>query len=344
MPIETSSLVVALLEHHLLEGAAEAALPELSLTCAAPADLVAELVRRRWLTHFQAELLLAGRASELVVGAQYILLERLGQGGMGAVYKARHRILKAVRAVKVIHPERLTGTNAVKRFFQEVEAVGKLFHPNIILPHDAGETNGIYFLAMEYVPGADLGWLLDRGGPLGATDACEYIRQGAIALQHAHERGLIHRDIKPANLLVSSTDGRVKLLDLGLARVRALEEEECGPQTALTQAGAMMGTPDYMAPEQAIDSHSVDIRADIYALGCTLYHVLAGRPPFSGGSVMDKLIKHRSEEPKPIESLRPDLPHGLSAIVRKMMAKAADMRYQTPAEVATALQPFSGGG
>jgi serine/threonine-protein kinase len=342
MPIDTPSLIATLLEHHLLDGAAENVLPELSLTCPGATDLVAELVRRRWLTHFQAELLLAGRASEMVVG-QYVLLERLGQGGMGTVYKAQHRVLKAVRALKIIHPERLTGPNAVKRFFQEVEAVGKLFHPNIILPHDAGVTGGAYFLAMEYVPGADLGRLLDRGGPLPPADAAEFIRQGALAMQHAHERGLVHRDIKPANLLVSSADGRVKLLDLGLARVRALEEEGAGPQTALTQAGAMMGTPDYMAPEQAVDSHSVDIRADIYALGCTLYHVLAGRPPFPGGSVMDKLIKHRTQEAQPLESLRKDLPPGLSAVVRKAMAKSAAERHQTPDELASALAPFCSG-
>jgi serine/threonine-protein kinase len=339
MSLDTSSLIAVLLERHLLDAPAEAALPELSLTRTSAAELVAELVRRRWLTHFQAELLLAGRAGELVIG-QYILLERLGQGGMGTVYKARHRVLKAVRAVKIIQPERLTGPNAVKRFFQEVEAVGKLFHPNIILPHDAGEAGGAYFLAMEYVPGADLGRLLDRGGPLPAADAAEYIRQGALALQHAHERGLVHRDIKPANLLVSSADGRVKLLDLGLARVRALEEEGAGPQTALTQAGAVMGTPDYMPPEQAVDSHGVDIRADIYALGCTLYHILAGQPPFPGGSVMEKLIAHRSREAKPLEQLRNDLPSGLAVVIRKCMAKSPESRYQTPSELASALAPY----
>jgi serine/threonine-protein kinase len=342
MLTDCPSLVAILLEHRLLDPAAESVLPELAATCATPSDLVAEMVRRRWLTHFQAELLLAGRAQELVVG-QHILLERLGQGGMGAVYKARHRVLKAVRALKIIHPERLTGPNSVKRFFQEVEAVGKLFHPNIILPHDAGVEGGQYYLAMEYVPGADLGRLLDRGGPLPTADACEYIRQGALALQHAHERGLVHRDIKPANLLVSSADGRVKLLDLGLARVRAVELEGVGPQTALTQAGAMMGTPDYMAPEQAIDSHGVDIRADIYALGCTLYHILAGRPPFAGGSVMEKLIKHRSEEARPIESLCKDLPAALGPVLRKSMAKSAAGRYQTPADFATALAPYCAG-
>jgi serine/threonine protein kinase/WD40 repeat protein len=339
MSLDTTSLIAVLLNQRLLDAPAEATLPELALTCRSAIDLCAELVRRRWLTHFQAELLLGGRASELAVG-QYVLLERLGQGGMGTVYKARHRVLKAVRAVKIIQPDRLTGPNAVRRFFQEVEAVGKLFHPNIILPHDAGETGGVYYLAMEYVPGADLGRLLDRGGPLPAADAAEYIRQGALALQHAHERGLIHRDIKPANLLVSSADGRVKLLDLGLARVRALEEEGVGPQTALTQAGAVMGTPDYMSPEQAIDSHSVDIRADIYALGCTLYHILCGQPPFPGGSVMEKLIKHRSEEATPLEALRNDTPPGLCAVVRKAMAKTPDARYQTPAELASALAPF----
>jgi serine/threonine protein kinase len=340
---DCSALTESLSGHHLLEDAAlSETVRDLVPRFDDPKQLADELVRRGWLTAYQKEIVLAGRAEELILGA-YVLLEKIGEGGMGAVYKARHRVLKAVRAIKVIRPDRLAGKGAVQRFYREAEVVAKLHHPNIILAHDAGEHSGVHYFVMEYAPGADLGQLLQRCGPLPAVDACTYIRQAAHGLEHARERGLVHRDIKPSNVLISPA-GDVKLLDLGLARACAAEEEEEPGSVPLTQDGAVMGTPDYMAPEQAENSRRVDIRADIYSLGCTLYHILTGRPPYPGGSVMEKLIKHRLEQPRPIEALRGDLPQGLGDVVRKMMAKAADQRYQTPAEVAAALTPFCGHG
>jgi serine/threonine-protein kinase len=337
---DCSALTESLSGHHLLD---EAALGE-TLRDLAPRftdakKLADELVRRGWLTPYQKELIMAGKAEELILGP-YVLLDKIGEGGMGAVYKARHRVLKAVRAIKVIRPDRLVGKGSVERFYREAENVARLHHPNIILAHDAGQHGNVHYFVMEFAPGVDLGQLLQRCGPLPAADACAYIRQAAIGLEHARERDLIHRDIKPSNLLVTP-EGQVKLLDLGLARVRL--SEETAPEVPLTQDGAVMGTPDYMAPEQAEDSRRVDIRADIYSLGCTLYHVLTGRPPFPGGSVMEKLIKHRLEEPRALEALRADIPAGLGNIVRKMMAKDAAARYRTPAEVAAALEPYGFG-
>jgi serine/threonine protein kinase len=335
------ALTESLSGHQILEDAVlSETVKDLAPQFENPSQLAAELVRRGWLTNFQKEMILAGRADELVLG-KYVLLDKIGEGGMGAVYKARHRVLKAVRAIKVIRPDRLVGVGAVERFYREAEVVAKLHHPNIILAHDADKHGNVHYFVMEYAPGADLGQLLQRCGPLPAADASAYIRQAALGLEHARERGLIHRDIKPSNLLVTP-DGQVKLLDLGLARVCAADEET--PSSApLTQDGAVMGTPDYMAPEQAEDSRKVDIRADIYSLGCTFYHILTGRAPYPGGSVMEKLIKHRLEEPRPLESLRTDLPEELVAVVRKMMAKSRDDRYQTPAEAAAALEPFCEG-
>ncbi len=338
---DCSALTESLGGHRLLEDAAYSeTVRDLVPRFETPQQLAEELVRRGWLTAFQKELILAGKAEELVLGP-YVLTDKIGEGGMGAVFKARHRILKAVRAIKVIRPDRLSGSKAVERFYREAEVVAKLHHPNIILAHDAGQYGKVHCFVMEFAHGVDLGQLLLRCGPLPVADACEYIRQAAVGLEHAHERGLIHRDIKPSNLLVT-TEGRLKILDLGLARLR-LGEEETSSAGSLTQDGAVMGTPDYMAPEQAEDSRRVDIRADVYSLGCTLYHVLTGRPPYPGGSVMEKLVKHRLEEPRPVEALRADVPQGLAAIIRKMTAKDPAARFQTPAEVAAALQPFCEG-
>jgi serine/threonine protein kinase/WD40 repeat protein len=337
---DCSALTESLSGNNLLEdNALSVTVRDLAPRFDDPKQLADELVRRGWLTAYQKELILAGRASELVLG-QYVLLDKIGEGGMGAVYKARHRVLKSVRAIKVIRPDRLVSKSAVERFYREAENVARLHHPNIILAHDAGQHGDVHYFVMEYAPGADLGHLLQRCGPLPPADACAYARQAALGLEHARERGLIHRDIKPSNLLVTP-EGQVKLLDLGLARVRL--DEATASNASLTQDGAVMGTPDYMAPEQAEDSRRVDIRADVYALGCTLYHVLAGRPPFPGGSVMEKLIKHRLEEPRPVEALRGDLPEGLGPVIRKMMAKDPAARFQTPAEAAEALTPFAAG-
>src|SRR5688572_22053119 len=204
----------------------------------------------------------------------YRLVARLGQGGMGTVYRALHSRLGKVVAVKVLPPD-LMQADAVSRFQREMRAVGKLHHPNIVQAFDAGEHEGTHFLVMECVDGCDLHSLVKQRGPLSIADACEIVRQAAVGLQHAHQHGLVHRDIKPSNLMLSE-EGQVKLLDLGLALIQ-------GPTNQggdLTMACQVMGTPDFVAPEQASDSHSVDIRADIYSLGCTLYYLLSGAPPY----------------------------------------------------------------
>jgi serine/threonine-protein kinase len=340
MLTDCPALIDALREHRLLEPAqVEAIVADLKDPFPEPQALAAELVRRGWLTAYQAAEVLGGRADKLVL-RDYVLLEKLGEGGMGQVFKARHRVMKNVQAVKLIRKEQMANPRAVERFYLEVQAVAKLQHPNIVLAHNAGREGDTHFLVMEYVAGADLGRLLLRQGPFAVAAACEYARQAALGLQHAHERGLVHRDVKPSNLLWAEEGGRIKVLDLGLARVRH-GADEGGEPAALTEIGALMGTPDYIAPEQAQDSRAVDIRADVYSLGCTLYHLLTGQPPYPGGSAMDKILKHVSPAPVPdVRQLRPDVPGDLAAVVQRMTAKDRAARFQAPAEVATALEPF----
>lgn len=267
----------------------------------------------------------------------YEILRQIGEGGMGAVYKARHVHMDRVVALKVILKERLSDPETLARFKREARAAAKLMHPNIVAVYDSGQTGDTHFIVMEYVDGIDLSDLVRESGKLPIDDACACIRQAALGLQHAHEKGLVHRDIKPSNLL-RTVDGVVKILDMGLARL----ENGGGPQhLSLTQKGTMMGTPAYIAPEQALDSKTADVRADVYSLGCTLYHLLTGRPPFPDGSLAEILLKHQLAEPEPIEQLRPDAPRELGDIVRKMMAKRPADRYQTPGEVAQALKEFS---
>jgi serine/threonine protein kinase len=297
--------------------------------------LLGELARRGWLTAYQAEHLRQGRAKQLLFGP-YLLLEPLGKGGMGQVFKARHRVMKRVVALKIIRKGHLPHGQAVQRFQQEIEAAAKLVHPNIVIAHDAGRAGDYHFLVMEYVEGVGLDALLKQQGRLPVAQACDIIRQAALGLQHAHERGLVHRDIKPGNLI--GANGVVKILDLGLARVR-YDPADRGSK-ALTQMGAVMGTPDYIAPEQIIDCSRVDGRADIYSLGCTLFQLLTGQAPFAVGNLSQRLDQHLRTEPRPASELRPDLPAQLDAILRKMLAKQPDQRYASAAEVATALAPF----
>jgi formylglycine-generating enzyme required for sulfatase activity/tRNA A-37 threonylcarbamoyl transferase component Bud32 len=265
---------------------------------------------------------------------RYRLLEKLGEGGMGAVYKARDARLGRVVALKVIRRELLAHPDAARRFLREVRAAAQLSHPNVVHALDAGEAGGTHFLALEFVEGADLATLVRQRGPLPVELARDCVRQAALGLQHAFERGLVHRDVKPSNLLLTR-DGQVKVLDLGLARRHQADEGEAS--TTLTREGAVMGTLDYIAPEQALDAHSADIRADLYSLGCTLYFLLTGRVPFPGGSATEKLLKHQLEEPEPVERLRPGLPPAVAAVVRNLMAKRPEDRYRTPAELAAAL-------
>jgi serine/threonine protein kinase len=215
--------------------------------------------------------------------AGYEILDVLGQGGMGVVYRARHRHLDRVVALKVIRDDQLVKPTILRRFEREIRAAGKLSHPNIVAVYDAGRAEDVAYLVMEYLEGTDLARLLKTSGRLGVGQACEYTRQAALGLQHAHERHLVHRDIKPGNLFVLGDGRTIKVLDLGLARL-SVHQEPQGETTQLTTTGHVMGTADYIAPEQALDSRTSDIRSDIYSLGCTLYHLLTGEAPFAGGT------------------------------------------------------------
>ncbi len=334
MPVDTASgLTDALRRHRLLEPAQLAELEPLSKArVPRPRALAGELIRRGWLTPYQVNQLLQDRGRDLLLGS-YVLLERLGEGGMGQVFKARNWKLVKVVALKLIRKERLDNPDAVRRFQREIRAAAQLDHPNIVRALDADEVNGTQLLVMEYVQGTDLAKLVKKDGPLAVDKACDYCRQAALGLQHACERGLVHRDIKPHNLLLTAA-GVVKILDMGLARLDRRGDDEAS--STMTQEGGGMGTLDYISPEQAMDSHDVDIRADLYSLGCTLYFLLTGKPPFAGGEALQKLLKHRLDEPVPVEQLRPDVPPGVAAVVRKLMAKRPEDRYQTPVEAAAA--------
>lgn len=295
--------------------------------------LCQELVRRGWLTPFQTSLILAGRAGELFVGP-CLLLERIAEGGFGQVFKARHQKLNRLVAVKILRPELAKDHEAVQRFHREIEVASQLSHANLVQAYEAGMIGGKLVLVMEYVEGRNLEEIVGRAGPLRVSQAWAYLRQAAVGLQYAHERGLIHRDIKPSNLLISADGVRdtVKILDLGLARLR---EPAPGSTTSnLTVLGSqsvMQGSPDYMSPEQALDFHCADIRSDIYSLGCTFFFLLTGKPPFAGGSLAEKLMKHQQAEP-PVEPLS-GLPPEVSAVLRRMLAKRPADRFQTPGEL-----------
>jgi serine/threonine protein kinase len=269
----------------------------------------------------------------------YQLLSKIGGGGMGSVYLARHLLLNRVVALKMLAASRHDDPIAVARFRQEMEAIGRLKHPHIIAATDAGEEKGCHYLVMEYVEGVDLGRLLRSVGPLPISDACELARQTAIALVCIEEHGLVHRDIKPSNLLLGR-DGILRILDLGLARLH----EPSADCEALTDSFQVMGTGDFIAPEQGQASHFVDIRADIYSLGCTLYALLTGRAPFAEqlhGNFYLKVRAHIEEPVPPILLRRPDVPAGLVDLLGRMLAKDPAVRLAAPAEVARLLAPFA---
>jgi serine/threonine protein kinase len=302
---------------------------------AEPNKLASLMVRDGLLTHFQAENLMLGKWRRFNIG-KYKVLERLGSGGMGSVYLCEHKLMRRRVAVKVLPTAKAEDPSSLERFYREARAVAALDHPNIVRAYDIDQDENLHFLVMEYVDGASFQEVIKRAGPLDVNRACHYVRQAAHGLQHAHESaGLVHRDIKPGNILVDR-NGVVKILDMGLARFFHDEED------ILTKKydENVLGTADYLAPEQALDSHGVDIRADIYSLGATFYFCLTGRTPFSEGTVAQKLIWHQTRQPKSIRSIRPEVPEGVAAIVEKMMAKEASQRYQTPQEVMDALVPW----
>jgi len=272
---------------------------------------------------------------ELANHPQYEVLRELGRGGMGVVYLAKNKLMDRLEVLKVLNKDLLNYPGAVERFLREIRSAAKLSHPNVVPAYSALQLGELMVFAMEYIDGEDLHALVKSRGPLPVVHACQYVQQAAIGLQHAFEKGMVHRDIKPQNLILAREGKRhiVKVLDFGLAKTMREKTEETG----LTGEGQMMGTPDFMAPEQSLDAAKADIRADIYSLGCTLYYLLTGAPPFTGKSLAAVLLAHQSTEAQPLNVVRPEVPEELAAVVRKMMAKAPAERYQTPAEVVMAL-------
>jgi eukaryotic-like serine/threonine-protein kinase len=313
--------------------------PENTVQASGPAAVGQTRTEASWNQTGAAANPLAEIPAALVGHPRYRVLGRIGSGGMGAVFKAEHQLMRRVVALKVIGQLSMVKPSILQRFLQEVKTAAQLTHPNIVTAYDADEADGVHFLVMEYVEGVTLAQLVKSNGPLPMVQACAYVRQAAEGLQYAHEQGMVHRDVKPHNLMLAA-DGRVKILDFGLARFIREEEEEDG----LTAPGLAMGTPDYMAPEQAEDAHTADIRADVYSLGCTLYHLLAGRPPFLAGKALQKIRAHMEETPPSLSLSRPDLPAELGHVVERMLAKDPAHRFQTPAEVGLALAPFASDG
>jgi len=296
-----------------------------------PTQLAGAMVRDGLLTRFQAEQLLQGKWRGFFIG-RYKVLGVLGSGGMGKVFLCEHPGMRRQVAIKVLPPKQAGDPETVERFYREAQAIARLDHRNIVHAYDVAEDGGVHYLVMEYVKGVTLENCVQQEGPLGADRVSDYLRQAALGLQHAYESGVVHRDIKPSNLLVTDT-GIVKILDLGLARFFEQDSE-----LSSRFGGAMMGTIDYMAPEQALNSSEVDIRADIYSLGATFYFALTSRSPFDGATSTQKLLMHQVSDPEPLQRIRPELPSELTAIIAKMMAKDPANRFQTPDELLFAMR------
>ncbi len=290
--------------------------------------LAAKLVRANRLTAYQAAALAQGKARGLVVGP-YLVLNKRGQGGMGVIFRARHRPTGHVVALKILPPAFGRGSAAVHRFRREVEAAARLDHPNIVKILDASQDRGVHFLVMEFITGRDLRSIVSSDGPLPIDQIIDCTIQAARGLEAAHEKGIVHRDIKPANLMLDAS-GVVRVLDLGLARLTEASGL-MGPTVAgpLTETGSYIGTVDYSAPEQADDAKTVDHRADIYSLGCTIHFLATGRPPFEGDSVIKKLMAHQKKPAPSLQSARPEVPAWFEAAYHAMTAKEPADRPQS---------------
>lgn len=313
-----------------------------------------DLINEGLLTPYQLNQIDAGQTDSLVLG-QYRILDEIGKGGFGKVYKAIHAMMGRVVAIKVIAENCVEEARAITWFRREVRAATQLTHPNIVMAYDADEANGQTFFVMEYVDGPTLNDLIKRRGPLPTDLAMEMLRQTAMGLQHAHEKGMVHRDIKPSNLLVPQAIDDllerapqtawidmdaclVKVTDFGLARLH-----DSTMQTLVSEGKqGFLGTPDFVAPEQARDSHSADIRSDLYSLGCTFYYALTGRKPFRGENALEVILMHMNEDARPIDSWRPDLSPEICLFIRRLMAKDPASRFQTPIELADAVAAFAG--
>jgi serine/threonine-protein kinase len=287
------------------------------------------------LTEWHIEKLLAGKYKGFFLG-KYKLLGHIATGGMSSVYLAEHTRMHDKRAIKVLPKARVKDASYLARFQLEAKAIASLNHPNIVSASDIDNDGDTHYIVMEYVEGVDLQALVKRDGPLDFATAADVIAQAANGLEHAHSKGVIHRDVKPANLLLD-TEGRVRLLDMGLALVSASDEESL----TVAHNENVLGTADYLAPEQALNSHGVDHRADIYGLGCTLYYLLTGKPPFSDGTLAQRIARHQTEMPKEIRTLRPDCPGELVGICVKMIQKDPKYRYQSARDVAEVLHRFA---
>jgi serine/threonine protein kinase len=294
------------------------------------------LLKAGLLTRFQSKQLKLGRYKRFMVAGKYKLLELIGVGGMGAVYLCEHVFMKRVVAVKVLPLEKLSDPSNLERFYREARAVAALDHPNIVRAHDIDKADNLHFLVMEYVDGASVQEIVVRFGQVDPIRAAHYVAQSAVGLHHANELSMVHRDIKPGNLLLDRS-GVVKILDMGLARFFNDKNDNL---TAKYDDKCVLGTADYLAPEQAL-SNVVDIRADIYALGGTFYFMLTGQSPVPEGTIAQKLVFHQTSQPKPVTEFRSDVPAGILEVLDKMLAKNPNDRYQTPMEVAEALAPWT---
>jgi eukaryotic-like serine/threonine-protein kinase len=313
-------------------------------------DLFARwMVANGYVTEYQASLLARGHAEGFFLN-QYKILDRIGRGRMAGVYKAVHPSGQIV-AIKVLPPSKAKDPQLFGRFQREARLSVTLKHPNVVRTFQVGEASGLHYLVMEHLEGETMDEVLQRRGKLKPAEAVPIVHQALLGLQHLYEKGMVHRDLKPANLMLlrpgpggNSDDPAlltVKILDIGLARALAdggSPEKPDGPE--LTAEGLLLGTPDYMSPEQAREARSVDIRADIYSLGCVLYHALAGQPPFPDTNIISQMIRHASEPIRPLSDFNPAVPDGLQQIVNWMMAKEAAQRYPTPERAASALQVF----
>ncbi len=338
MPVDLQTFLNSLASSGILS---EGEVTELRQSCAANKpqpdvrNLARELVKQHRLTPFQARALYHGASKGLTVGS-YIILDRIGVGGMGQVFKAQHRRMKRIVALKVLPASKVKLGDSLRRFQREVEAAAKLNHPNIVTAHDANVESGVHYLVMEFVEGHDLHWVVKHRGPIPAAEAAYWVLQVAEGLEYAHQHGVVHRDIKPGNLLLD-VNNIIKILDMGLARL----EEPGGDDDAdgpLTQMGEIIGTIDFMSPEQAEDTRQADARSDIYSLGCTLHYLLTGEFLFPADTMLKKLLAHR-EQPVPSLARRDkSFPAELESIYQKMVAKQPNQRYQTMTEVIDALK------
>jgi len=296
-----------------------------------------ELVRQNYLTKLQAAAVLKGKTKNLVFG-EYIVLEKIGSGGMGQVFKARHRPTGKLVAVKVLSADAVKNRRLIERFKKEARAVARLKHPNIVRAYEAGKINRIRYLVMEYVEGENMLVRVKRKGPLPVEECIRSILEAARGLDYAHQKGVIHRDIKPSNLLRDKLTARVKILDMGLARVDEPDEDEI----RLTMPGQMLGTARFMSPEQVEDARKADVRSDIYSLGCTLYFLLRSKAPYSGETVAHTLMAHVSAPIPDLCQKRPDAPKWLGDVFRKMLAKKPRDRFQTMSELVETIQHHLG--